>query len=99
MFFKILKLLEFSNQVIVYDPLSPESFGAQKNTDLWNSISDSDVLIVVTNHDEFKNLDLNKIKSKMNTPIIVDTRRIFDRNQAEKIGIMYYAVGYGGKHK
>jgi UDP-N-acetyl-D-mannosaminuronic acid dehydrogenase len=95
----ILKLLEFSNQVIVYDPLSPESFGAQKNTDLWNSISDSDVLIVVTNHDEFKNLDLNKIKSKMNTPIIVDTRRIFDRNQAEKIGIMYYAVGYGGKHK
>lgn len=94
----ILKLLESSNQVIVYDPQSSESFGAQKNSDLWNSISNSDALIVVTNHDEFKTLDLNEIKSKMNTPIIVDTRRIFDRNRAEEIGIMYYAVGYGGKH-
>ncbi len=93
----ISKLLESTNQVIVYDSQTSESFGAQKNTDLWNSISDSDVLIIVTNHDEFKNLDLNLIKSKMNTPIIVDTRRIFDSNQAEEIGIMYYAVGYGGK--
>jgi len=94
----ISKLVELSKQVIVYDPKSSESFGAQKSTDLWNSISGSDMLIIVTNHDEFKNLDLNKIKSKMNTPIIVDTRRIFDSNQAEEIGIMYYAVGYGGKH-
>ncbi len=94
----ISKLVELSKQVIVYDPKSSESFGAQKSTNLWNSISGSDMLIIVTNHDEFKNLDLNKIKSKMNTPIIVDTRRIFDSNQAEEIGIMYYAVGYGGKH-
>jgi UDP-N-acetyl-D-mannosaminuronic acid dehydrogenase len=94
----VSKLLESSNNVIVYDSQTSESFGAQKNTDLWNSISDSDALIIVTNHDEFKSLDLNKIKSKMNTPIIVDTRRIFDSNQAEEIGMMYYAVGYGGKH-
>lgn len=94
----ISKLVELSNQVIVHDPKSSESFGAQKNNDLWDSVSGSDVLIIVTNHDEYKNLDLNQIKSKMNTPIIVDTRRIFDANQAEEIGIMYYAVGYGGKH-
>ena len=95
----ISKLLESSDEVIVYDPQTSERFGAQKNTNLWNSISNSDVLIIVTNHDEFKNLDLNQIKSKMNTPIIVDTRRIFDSNKAEEIGIMYYAVGYRGKHK
>jgi len=94
----ISKLLESSDEVIVYDPQTSERFGAQKNTNLWNSISNSDVLIIVTNHDEFKNLDLNKIKSKMKTPIIVDTRRIFDSNRAEEIGIMYYAVGYRGKH-
>jgi hypothetical protein len=33
----------------------------------------------------------------MNTPIIVDTRRIFDSHKAEEIGIMYYAIGYRGK--
>lgn len=93
----ISKLVESSKQVISYDPKSSESFGAQKSNNLWDSISGSDVLIIVTNHDEFKNLDLNEINSKMNTPIIVDTRRIFDSNEAEDIGIMYFAVGYGGK--
>ena len=42
-----------------------------------------------------KILILNEIKSKMNTPIIVDTRRIFDSNRAEEIDMMYYGVGYG----
>jgi hypothetical protein len=32
----------------------------------------------------------------MNTPIIVDTRRIFDNKKAEDMGISYYAVGYRG---
>lgn len=93
----ISKLVESSDQVTVYDPKNPESFGAKKSTDLWKSISGSDVLILVTNHDEFKNLNLQEIKSKMNTPIIVDTRRTFDSKKAEEIGIMYYAVGYKGK--
>ena len=93
----ISKLVESCTQVTVYDPHSSESFGAKKSNDLWKSISGSDVLIIVTDHDEFKNLNLQEIKSKMNTPIIVDTRRVFDSNKAEKIGIMYYAVGYRGK--
>ncbi len=92
----ISRLIESSAQVTVYDPKSLESFGAKKSNDLWESISGSDVLILVTNHDEFKNLNLQEIKSKMNTPIIVDTRRIFDSHKAEEIGIMYYAIGYRG---
>lgn len=92
----ISRLVESCAQVTVYDPKSSESFGAKKSNDLWESISGSDVLILVTDHDEFKNLNLQEIKSKMNTPIIVDTRRAFDSSAAEKIGIMYYAVGYRG---
>jgi len=52
---------------------------------------------VVTDHDEFKNLDLTKIKKTMKNPAIVDTRRVFDLKQAENLGIKYLAVGYGGK--
>ena len=93
----ISKLVESCTQVTVYDPHSSESFGAKKSNDLWKSISGSDVLIIVTDHDEFKNHNLQEIKSKMNTPIIVDTRRVFDSKKAEEIGITYYAIGYRGK--
>jgi UDP-N-acetyl-D-mannosaminuronic acid dehydrogenase len=82
-------------QVFVYDPKSEEKFGA-KSSDLWETISDADILIIITDHDEFKNLDLNQIKTRMNTSIILDTRRIFDSKKAEDMGISYYAVGYRG---
>ena len=93
----ISRLLELGSQVYTYDPKSQESFGAKITSNIWDSISKSDVLVIITNHDEFKNLDLQEIKSKMNLPIIVDTRRIFDSKKAEKLGILYYAIGYRGK--
>jgi UDP-N-acetyl-D-mannosaminuronic acid dehydrogenase len=80
--------------VLVYDPKSKETFGAKKTEDIWKSISNSDVLVVVTDHDEFKNLDLVKIKQSMKSPTIIDTRRIFPRDKAESLGIRYISVGY-----
>jgi len=93
----ISKLVQSGAQVHVFDPKTDETFGTAKSPDLWSSVSGSDVLIIVTDHDEFKNLNLHEIKSKMNTPILVDTRRIYSSKQAEEIGITYCAIGYGGK--
>ncbi|NHH97502.1 UDP-N-acetyl-D-mannosaminuronic acid dehydrogenase [Candidatus Nitrosotalea sp. FS] len=80
--------------VIVHDPKSKETFGGQRTENMWESLSQSDALVLVTDHDEFKNLDLAKIKQTIRTPIIIDTRRIFSRNQAEGLGIKYISVGY-----
>jgi len=80
--------------IIVYDPKSKETFGGKKTENIWESISQSDALVIVTDHDEFRSLDLAKIKHTMKTPIIVDTRRIFSKTQAEKLGISYISVGY-----
>jgi len=93
----ISKLIKNGSKVLVYDPLSKENFGGQRISDLWSALTESDVLVVVTDHDEFKNLDLTKIKKTMKNPAIVDTRRVFDLKQAENLGIKYLAVGYGGK--
>ena len=93
----IEKLLKSGAKVLVYDPMSTENFGGEKVSDIWDAISASDVLVVVTDHDEFKNLDLMKIQKTMKNPAIVDTRRVFDRKKAENLGIKYLAVGYGGK--
>src|SRR6185437_10005039 len=80
--------------VIVHDPKSKETFGGQRTENIWESLSQSDALVLVTDHDEFKNLDLVKIKQTIRTPIIIDTRRIFSRSQAEGLGIKYISVGY-----
>src|SRR5689334_25403368 len=45
-------------------------------------------------HDEFKKLDLAKIRQTMKTPIVIDTRRIFSSAMAEELGIKYVSVGY-----
>jgi len=80
--------------VIVYDPKSNETFGEKRTDNIWESMSQSDVLVVVTDHDEFKKLDLAKIKQVMRTPIVIDTRRIFSSTLAEELGIKYISVGY-----
>jgi len=93
----ISELIKSGSEVIVFDPMTKENFGGKSVLDSWSAISNSDVLVVVTDHDEFKTLDLEKIKNTMKTPIIVDCRRIFDRKKAESLGIHYLAVGYTKK--
>ncbi len=85
--------------VFVHDPLTKENFGGQTVSDLWNAVSQSDILVIVTDHDEFKKFDLEKIQKTMKVPTIIDTRRIFDRKEAENLGIKYLAIGYTKKPK
>ena len=91
----ISKLVKDGCDVLVFDPKTDETFGGQRTKDLWKSISLSDVVVIVTDHDEFKKLEPVKIKNAMkNSPIIVDTRRIFSRKQIEDLGMKYISVGY-----
>jgi UDP-N-acetyl-D-mannosaminuronic acid dehydrogenase len=82
-------------KVLVFDPKTKEGFDGEVIIDLWEAISHSDVLVILTDHNEFKKLDLEKIYITMKKiPIIVDTRRVFDNRKAEEIGIKYVSVGY-----
>jgi len=88
-------LLEKGSKVLVFDPFSKVSFGGQIVSEVWKAISESDLVLVITDHDEFKKYQLEKIKDTMKEPaIIIDTRRIFESSKAENIGIKYYAIGY-----
>ena len=91
----IANLLKNGCKVIVNDPKTEEVFKGQKESDLWKSVTKSDLLLILTEHKEFKNLDLDKIKNKMNeSPILIDTRRIFEKVIAEKLGFEYISIGY-----
>lgn len=53
----------------------------------------SDALAIITEWDEFKTLDLNKIKDTLKLPIVIDGRNIFDPKTMEKLGFIYHSIG------
>jgi len=56
-------------------------------------ISNADAIVIVTKHKEYLNLDLSSIKNKMNTPIIIDGRNTYQKEECEKLGFIYKGVG------
>jgi UDPglucose 6-dehydrogenase len=54
-----------------------------------------DALIVVTEWNEFKQLDLKRIKSTLKKPVIFDARNIYEPAKMKAMGFIYRGVGRG----
>jgi len=54
-----------------------------------------DALMVITEWNEFKQLDLEKIKGLLNSPVIFDGRNIYDPAMMGKMGFKYRGMGRG----
>jgi len=91
----VKELLEKSARVIVFDPYTNESFGAERADALEDAVKDADAVVVVTDHPEFKNLNLENIAKLVKHRIIVDGRRVVEPYQAVKHRFRYYGIGYG----
>jgi UDP-N-acetyl-D-mannosaminuronic acid dehydrogenase len=81
--------------VEVHDPFVKNYEGLEIKKEFYSCVKDSDALVFVTAHSEYKNLDLNKIKVLVKTPIIIDGRNIFDKEEMIKKGFIYRGVGKG----
>jgi UDP-N-acetyl-D-mannosaminuronic acid dehydrogenase len=71
----VQKLLEKGADVVVYDPYTPETFGARPAKTLEEAAKDADALVIVTDHPEFKKLDLVTLVALMRHWIIIDGRK------------------------
>ena len=87
-------LLKYGAEVRVVDPFIGRE-GLPHYTDPYTSLEGADALVLVTPHDAFKELDLDVVKKKMRTSIIIDGRRIFDPEEVERRGMLYKGVGWG----
>jgi len=61
--------------------------------DAYDVAKGASCLLIVTEWNEFKQLDLVKIKKLMKQPLIIDGRNIFEPESLEKIGFKYLCVG------
>lgn len=97
----IRDLLSEGAYIKSFDPIALENgkklLGGEKNitfvSDAYEAAKDTDLLIIVTEWNEFKQLDLSKIKKLMKSPNMVDGRNIYDPEKAKELGFVYLSVG------
>lgn len=71
-------------------PLMPEvSF----HDDAYSAIAGAEALVIVTEWDEFRALDLDRVKSLLKQPVVVDLRNVYRPADMRKRGFEYASVG------
>ena len=59
-----------------------------------NDVADGcDALVVATEWDEFKKLDLQRARKALTHPIMLDGRNLFDPQEMEELGFIYKSIG------
>ena len=59
-----------------------------------DAIKDSDLLIIHTEWNEYRGLDLFRVKQALKNPIILDLRNIFNLEDMNKLNIKYHGIGF-----
>ena len=96
----VTTLLERGASVTAFDPVATENAralmpGAEYASDPYEAAKDADALVVVTEWDEFRGLDLGKFATTMRGKLIVDLRNVYNRADAEEAGLSYIGIGRG----
>lgn len=97
--FIINELLRRGFTIKVYDPEANENmkkiFGNSlvycKNP--YDTIKDCHLMVILTEWNEFKQIDFLKVKKIMKKPVIIDGRNIYDMKNMVKLGFQYISVG------
>ena len=95
---EIVKILKNNvGEILIYDPYfkNSEVFGINTSDDLISSLEKCDALIIATAHKEFHDLEPSFLKSKMKTPVVIDSKCIIDQYDAKKSGLVYRGIGRG----
>ncbi len=94
----IRALQELGAKVNACDPVAIENAKKQINQvkfyeNPYESIRDFDALIIATEWNEFRNLDMRAVKILLKNPIIIDGRNIYDPKEMRALGFEYMGIG------
>ena len=96
----IKALIERGAQVSAFDPVAREQAekifpGVEFASDAYEAAADADALVIVTEWDQFRALDLDKVAELLRGKVLVDLRNVYDRRDAEEAGLAYQGIGRG----
>jgi UDPglucose 6-dehydrogenase len=94
------QLLERNARIQAYDPIAmpnaQNAFPDRKVTycsNAYEAAANADALLIATEWNEFRNIDLERIKSLMKGPKVFDVRNILERGKVESLGFQYFGMG------
>ncbi|MCL4353077.1 UDP-glucose/GDP-mannose dehydrogenase family protein [Patescibacteria group bacterium] len=92
-------LLEEKAQIKAYDPIAMDNAkkiikGIRLENNPYDVAKNSDLIILMTQWNEFRQLDLERIKKEMRTPIILDARNMYNGGNLKSLGFTYQGVGH-----
>jgi UDPglucose 6-dehydrogenase len=97
----IIQELQKAGAIVkAYDPAAMENAaslltGVRFCQDPYEVAAGSDALVLLTEWNQFRKLDLHRIMEAMNRPVMVDLRNIYEPTDMETLGFLYHAVGRG----
>ena len=93
------KLIKAGADVIAFDPVAMNESKRRigKNIkyaqDQYEAINGADALLIITEWNEFRIPEWNKMEKLLNNKVIIDGRNIYDPNDMQKWGWTYYSIG------
>ncbi len=90
-------------KVVAFDPVAGtkahpangELKGITLARDVYETARGADALAIITEWNEFRNMDLKKIKRLMRKPVLCDLRNLYDAEEVEAAGLTHIGVGRG----
>ena len=102
--FLVQALLQEGSKITAYDPAAMEraqevmSSGITFANTAYEAAHGADALLILTEWEEFGNLDLNRLRQELKYPIVIDGRNLYDPEVMSAEGFTYYSVGRAASH-
>jgi UDP-N-acetyl-D-mannosaminuronic acid dehydrogenase len=86
----VKRLRDLGTEVTIHDPYIADYKG-----DLLDLAKNTDAIVVMVAHRNYKLMNLSEISSVMRTPLLIDGRSVFTNAQAKQSGFKYIKIGQG----
>ncbi len=97
-------LMDCGARIKAHDPVAiPKAAALMVNkrvtfhSDPYEAAEDADALVVLTEWNEFRSIELSRIRSLMRGDLLVDARNIYDPKKASSVEFRYVGVGRGSQ--
>ena len=89
-------LLAEGAQIKAFDPIvkNVENLSIEVSDDVKKNVTGADAIVLLTEWQEFKEIDPKKISDLLNQKVIIDSRNLLQKNKWEKAGFVFIGNGY-----
>jgi UDPglucose 6-dehydrogenase len=93
-------LVEKGALVKAFDPIAMDKAkeglsGVEYCPDLWSAVEKADAIVIATEWNEFRTMNLNRLKERMRGNLIVDLKNIYEPDAMRDLGFVHVGVGRG----